>query len=429
VISALGYRLLLWLSFPLLLARLWWRGRKEPGYRQDIGQRFGCYRREAPGRVKTIWLHAVSVGETRAVEPLVRALRQRYPDHRLLITHMTATGRQAARQLYGTLPDVEFAWLPYDYPSAMRRFLARFRPALAVIMETEIWPNLLSECKRAGVPVVLANARLSETSARNYRKLGALAGRALGDFSAIAAQTEGDARRLMELGADESKVSITGNLKFDVALPAAPSGAGLRKIIGERPILLAASTREGEEVLVLDAMAKHPLPPNTLLLVVPRHPQRFDQVARLLEQRGLRYSRRSALPEASAELPMDVSVLLGDSMGEMPNYYSAADCAYIGGSLLPFGGQNLIEACALGVPVLIGPHTFNFAEAAEKAVNTGAALRVENADEMLLRAVELLNDESRRKKMREAGLAFVQVHRGATVRTLAICVQLLASCA
>ena len=424
MISALGYRLLLWLSFPLLLARLWWRGRREPGYRQDVGQRFGYYRREAPGREKTIWLHAVSVGETRAAEPLIKALRQRYPDHRLLITHMTATGRETAQQLYSSLSNVEFAWLPYDYPSAMRRFLAHFRPALGVVMETEIWPNLLRECRGAGVPVLLANARLSETSAEGYRKLGALAQRALEDFSAIAAQTADDARRLMELGAPKHNVSITGNLKFDVAIPTAPQGGGLREIIGDRSVFLAASTREGEEALILEAAARQPLPPGALLLIVPRHPQRFDEVARLLEGRGASYARRSALTGTSAKLTADV--LLGDSMGEMPNYYRAADCAYIGGSIVPLGGQNLIEACALGVPVLIGPHTFNFTDAAENAVTAGAALRVKDGEDLLRGATGLLNDQDRRQRMSQAGLAFVQSHRGATARTLNICEKLLA---
>jgi 3-deoxy-D-manno-octulosonic-acid transferase len=423
VISSLGYRLLLWVSFPLLWARLWWRGRKEPGYRQDIGQRFGHYRRVAPGSDKTIWLHAVSVGETRAAEPLIKMLRERYPDHRLLITHMTATGRETAQQLYSSLSNVEFAWLPYDYPSAMRRFLAHFSPALGIVMETEIWPNLLRECRGAGVPVLLANARLSKTSAEGYRKLGVLAQRALEDFSAIAAQTADDARRLMELGAPKHNVSITGNLKFDVAIPTAPPGAGLREIIGDRPVFLAASTREGEEALILEAAARQPLPAGALLLIVPRHPQRFDEVARLLEGRRVSYGRRSALRGTSAKLTADV--LLGDSMGEMPSYYRAADCAYIGGSIVPFGGQNLIEACALGVPVLIGPHTFNFTEAAENAVVAGAALRVKDADELLRHAAGLLSDAAARKNMSEAGLAFVQSHRGATLRTLAICEKLL----
>jgi 3-deoxy-D-manno-octulosonic-acid transferase len=419
-----AYRLLLWLSAPWLLLRLWRRGAHEPGYRQDIGQRFGHYRREAPGNVKSIWLHAVSVGETRAAEPLLRALRESYPQHTLLITHMTATGRETARQLYGTWPNVEFAWLPYDYPSAVRKFLQHFKPALGIIMETEIWPNLLRECKEVGVPVMLANARLSEGSARGYRRLGILAKEALSDFSAIAAQTEDDRQRLKELGASAADVSVTGNLKFDAPIPTAPQGAGLREIIGQRHVLLAASTREGEEALILDALGKNPLPPDTLLLIVPRHPQRFDEVAKLIEQRGLKYTRRSALGP-SAKLPADVQLLLGDSMGEMPNYYRAADCAYIGGSLVPLGGQNLIEACALGVPVLIGLHTFNFAQAAENAVTAGAALRVADADDLLLQAARLLNDGIFRQRIREAGLAFVAAHRGATARTLAVCQRFL----
>lgn len=429
-----AYRLLLWLSLPAVLVRLWRRGRDEPGYRHAVGERFGFYSRNEPGtRVQDarplIWLHAVSVGETRAAEPLLRALLGRYPGHRLLLTHMTATGREAAQQLYGPASDlgsrVSLAWLPYDYPSAMRRFLRHFKPVLGVIMETEIWFNLLRECARAGVPAVLANARLSEQSARGYGMVMPLMRDALGQFAALAVQTEDDAGRLAGLGADPGRISVTGNLKFDAPPPQAAGDGGLRTRIGARPVLLAASTREGEEDLLLDAIRSHPLPGNALLILVPRHPQRFDEVAQLLAGRGLHYVRRSALVEASARIADDCAILLGDSMGEMPAYYAAADCAFIGGSLLPLGGQNLIEACALGVPVLVGSHTFNFSEAAEEAVAAGAALRVDDAEDLVRSAARLLADQNRRRQMSAAGPAFVQAHRGATARTLAICERLL----
>ena len=433
-----GYRLLLWLSFPLLLLRLWRRGRAEPGYREAIGQRFGWYGQVAPHSDQPLlWLHAVSVGETRAAQPLVAALARQYPHHRWLITHMTATGRDTARQLYGDMPGVSFAWLPYDYPSAMRRFLRFFRPALGVVMETEIWPGLLAQCRRAAVPVLLANARLSERSERGYARIAPLARAALGDFAAIAAQGADDARRLIELGAKPATTTVTGNLKFDAPVEdgsATPGcsprerGTTLRERsttfgarIGARKVLLAASTREGEEELLLAALQQRPLPDGALLLIVPRHPQRFDEVASQLGPRGLRYARRSD-PEGAWD---NCEVLLGDSMGEMPDYYRAADCAFIGGSLLPLGGQNLIEACALGVPVLIGPHTFNFAQAAEEAVAAGAARRVADAAGVMQAAAELLRDEAARLRMSEAGLAFVAAHRGATARTVAICQRLL----
>lgn len=423
----IGYRLLLWLSFPAVVLRLWRRGREEPGYRQAMGERFGFYSRNASGDERPlIWVHAVSLGETHAAEPLVRALIDGHPGHRFLITHMTATGREAAQQLYGQLSGVSLAWLPYDYPFAMARFLKRFRPVLGIVMETEIWFNMLRECSRADVPVVLANARLSEHSARGYGMVAPLVSDALSRFAVLAVQTEADARRLQALGADANRVAITGNLKFDAPAGVADAGGGspgnpLRERFGTRPVLLAASTREGEEELLLDALAARPLPDGTLLVIVPRHPQRFNEVAGLLEGRGIAFTKRSALRDASVTLPPGCAIVLGDSMGEMSAYYAAADCAFIGGSLMPLGGQNLIEACALGVPVLVGLHTYNFAQAAEEAIAAGAAVRIASAEALLDEARRLLGDPSARSAMGAAGRAFVQAHRGATARTLAVC--------
>lgn len=432
----MGYRLLLWLSFPAVVVRLWRRGRDEPGYRQAMGERFGFYSRKDSGDERPlIWVHAVSLGETRAAEPLVRALIASHPGHRFLMTHMTATGREAAQQLYGQLSEVSVAWLPYDYPRAMSCFLRRFNPVLGIVMETEIWFNMLRACSRAGVPMVLANARLSEQSARGYGMVAPLVADALGRFAALAAQGEEDAKRLVALGADATRVTVTGNLKFDMPVNStndraaqsvdSQQGGILRACMGARPVMLAASTREGEEELLLDALMAHPLPARTLLVIVPRHPQRFDEVAGLLRQRHIAFARRTALTDALTPIADDCAVLLGDSMGEMPSYYAAADCAFIGGSLMPLGGQNLIEACALGVPVLIGQHTFNFAQAADEAVAAGAAVRVTDAEQLLTEARRLLKDSAARKSMREAGLAFVQAHRGATARTLAICERFL----
>jgi 3-deoxy-D-manno-octulosonic-acid transferase len=412
-----GYRLLLWLAFPWVLARLWWRGRHEPGYRQNIGERFGFYRAKPERPV--IWLHAVSVGETRAAEPLLNALRSRHPDCDLLITQMTATGREAARQLFGG--GVHVAWLPYDYPSAVRRFLRNFRPRLGILMETEIWFHLLGECRHAGVPLLLANARMSAKSARGYATVGPLVRVALGGLSAVAAQTTEDAERLRSLGAPA--VEVTGNLKFD-ADPSAASeslAAQFRHGFGSRAVLLAASTREGEEELLLDALKQNALG-DAILVIVPRHPQRFDKVAQVLASRGLRFIRRSA----NTPLDADCGIVLGDSMGEMAAYYRACDVAFVGGSLLAYGGQNLIEACAAGVPVLIGPYTYNFAQAAESAVAAGAAMRVKGAEDVIQMARSILQDAGLRERMGKAGVAFCAAHRGATERTLAICKRLLA---
>jgi 3-deoxy-D-manno-octulosonic-acid transferase len=411
-----GYRLLLWLAFPFVLARLWWRGRHEPGYRQNIAERFGFYPTK-PAR-PVIWLHAVSVGETRAAEPLLHALRSSHPDCDLLITQMTASGREAAQQLFGGA--VRVAWLAYDYPSAVRRFLRNFRPRLGILMETEIWFHLVSECQRSGVPLLLANARMSAKSARGYAAVAPLVRVALGGLSAVAAQTTEDAERLRSLGA--RAVEVTGNLKFD-ADPSAGSdslAAQFRRRFGTRAVLLAASTREGEEELLLEALEQNALR-DAILVIVPRHPQRFDTVAQLLASRGLKFIRRSA----NTPLDVDCDIALGDSMGEMAAYYRACDVAFVGGSLLAYGGQNLIEACAAGVPVLIGPYTYNFAQAAEGAVAAGAAIRVSSAEEVIRLARSILQDAALRERMGKAGVSFCAAHRGATERTLAICERLL----
>lgn len=414
----IGYRLLLWLAFPWIIARLWWRGRTEPGYRQHIGERFGFY--GSSPRKPVIWLHAVSVGEIRAAEPLLRALQLRHPECEILITQMTATGREAAQQLFGDA--VRIAWLAYDYPSGVRRFLRHFQPRLGVLMETEIWFNLVDEARRQGVPLMLANARMSEKSAEGYALAAPLVRTTLQGLSAIAAQTTADAQRLRFLGA--AAIEVTGNLKFD-AEPVFGSEAlatQFREWFGGRRVLLAASTREGEEELLLDALEKNVLG-DAILLIVPRHPQRFDTVARLLSARGLKYARRSA----NRPLEQGCDFVLGDSMGEMAAYYRACDVAFIGGSLLAYGGQNLIEACAAGVPVLIGPHTYNFAQAAESAIAAGAALKVKDAEELVRQARLLLQEATLRGRMGRSGVAFCAAHRGASKRTLAICERLLAS--
>jgi 3-deoxy-D-manno-octulosonic-acid transferase len=416
VIWRLAYRLLLWLLLPWVLLHLWSRGRRQPAYRENISERFGWY----PGQVErpVIWLHAVSVGETRAAEPLVRALATRYPGHELLLTQMTPTGREAAQQLYGGMASI--AYLPYDYPGAVARFLERFKPRLGILMETEIWFNLVESCARRGIPLVLANARLSEKSARGYAWVAPLTRAALASLAAVSAQTREDAERLEHLGARD--VEVTGNLKFDVIVPPQllALGAQLKRWIGQRPVLLAASTRQGEEELVLDACSRMRTE-GLLLLLVPRHPQRFDEVAALLSKRKLSYLRRSR----QRALPPDCQVLLGDSMGEMPAYYAACDLAFIGGSLLPYGGQNLIEACAVGRPLLFGRHMFNFAEASRLAVAAGAAIEVADAATLAEQAGALLADPAARARMAQAALAFNRAHQGATACNLAICERLL----
>ena len=408
------YTFLLWLLLPFIFVRLALRARRQPEYRQHLGERFGFYPESLEYSAKPlIWLHAVSVGETRATVSLVAKLRGAYPNHQILLTHTTPTGRATSEQLYGD--GVRRVYVPYDYPFAVRRFLRHFRPAVGILMETEIWFNLIHEGRAADVPMLLLNARLSEKSARGYARFASLSRSALQNLTAIAAQTQDDAARLSQLGA--GKVSVMGNLKFDIEPPHAmlELGKALRRQFGaDRKILLAASTREGEETLLLDAFMAQSVMKDVLLVIVPRHPQRFDEIAELLAKRGLRYQRRSGNSEVGA----DVQVVLGDSMGEMFAYYAAADIACIGGSLLLFGGQNLIEACAVGTPVLIGPHTFNFADATRLAIEAGAALRVGNAEE-LFRVADSLDDAAL-DAMGRKGVQFVASHQGATDKAMGV---------
>ncbi|MDR2881668.1 MAG: lipid IV(A) 3-deoxy-D-manno-octulosonic acid transferase [Azoarcus sp.] len=410
---------LLWLpALPAALLRLLRRARKQPAYLHHLRERFGSYRVRTPG--PTIWVHAVSLGETRAAEPLVRALLERWPEHTVVLTHMTPTGRAASEELFGENNRVLRTYLPYDFAPFVEKFLRHFRPAFGIIMETELWPMLLDSCRRRGVPVLLANARLSERSKQRYARWPAMTRLILDSLTAIGTQSVADAERLTALGAH--RVSVTGNIKFDVEpLPEILAlGADFHTRRGSRPTIFAASTREGEEEAILDAFirASSSANPETLLILTPRHPQRFDEVEALIRARGLTVSRRSAAPPDP--VPIDTQVWLGDSMGEMFAYYAAADVALIGGSWLPFGGQNPIEACAVGTPVLLGPHTFNFQHIAIEAIEAGAARRCNDIEEGMRTAFELLKDAAARAAMSKAGRSFAAANRGATARTIAL---------
>jgi 3-deoxy-D-manno-octulosonic-acid transferase len=406
------YSLTLYLLLPWALLHLAWRARKQPAYLKHVGERFGVFPNNTPSRV--IWIHAVSVGETRAAEPLIKALQARHPDHRILLSHGTPTGRQTGVELFGDR--IERCYLPYDFGWATRRFLRRFRPVVGVFMETEIWPNLIRASVQSDVPVYLVNARMSEKSARGYRRIGKLTRDALSELSGIGAQTDRDAQRLANLGATD--VRITGNIKFDRLAPAdmLALGATLRDSFGtQRPVFLAASTREGEETMILDALANSKIA-ELLTVIVPRHPQRFEEVAVLVKQRGYKHQRRSD----SRPIEADTRIVIGDSMGEMFAYYAACDVAFVGGSLLPLGGQNLLEACAIGCPVIVGPHTFNFEDATRGAIEAGAAIRVSDAEGLGNAIDQLLSDSNRRRAMSEAGKRFTDAHRGATEKTLTL---------
>ena len=404
------YTFMLWLLLPYVFFRLLLRARKQPDYLRHIGERFGFYSVACDKPV--IWLHAVSVGETRASQSLVARLRTSFPNHQILLTHTTPTGRNAGEQLYGD--SVLRVYLPYDYPFAINRFLSHFRPQLGILMETEIWFNLIHLCHITGTPLLLLNARMSEKSATGYKRFAQLTRNALSELTAIAAQTREDSERLTTLGGKD--VTVMGNLKFDIEPPAAmlELGRQLREKFGTtRKVLLAASTREGEESLILDALEQIHVS-GLLLVIVPRHPQRFADVANLLEKRGIAFQRRSE----GRIVPSEIRVVLGDSMGEMFGYYAAADLAFIGGSLLPFGGQNLIEACAVGTPVLVGPYTYNFAEVTQLAVKAGAALQVQDYSGLIEPVQSLLVNPGALSEMRRQCNGFVKSNRGATDKSV-----------
>lgn len=413
-----GMRLLL----PALLLRLWWRARREPLYGMAVSERLGFGPATAPGAV---WLHAVSLGETRAAEPLVRALRLQWPEVPILLTHGTATGRAAGEHLL-ELGDHQ-CWLPLDTPGAVRRFFRRHRPALGILMETEVWPQLLHAAQRAGVPVVLANARLSEKSLRRSLCLDALLRPAAQSLAQALAQTEADAQRLRQAGVVD--VQVLGNLKFDQHPSAALLAVGESWSAGlSRPVVLAASWREGEDAPLLDAWrallerraataTTSTSQPQPLLLLVPRHPQRFDEVARQVTQAGLTLVRRSTWGAAGpGTVARAAQVWLGDSMGEMPAYYACADAALLGGSFAPLGGQNLIEAAACACPVFLGPHTFNFQQAAEGAVAAGAAWRCTDLDEAVAAACALADRPAARAAASAAAVSYAGRDQGAAAR-------------
>lgn len=404
------YAALLRLLTPFYLLRLWRRGTQEPLYRHALGERLGLYAQPAePGR---LWIHAVSLGETRAASALVDALRARDPSLRLLLTHSTATGREAGQALLRE-GDAQ-TWLPYDTPGAVRRFLRHWQPRLGVLMETEVWPVLQREAQRAGLPVVLANARLSEKSLRQGQRFGALLRPAARRMTLALAQTEADAARIRTMGM--ARVEVAGNLKYDIAVDPALTERGRTwaALLG-RPVLMLAVSREGEEQALLDEWAKLPAS-RPLLAIVPRHPQRFDEIARLIQAAGFTLARRSSWGDGPPAEALTANVWLGDSMREMPLYYGLASVALLGGSFEPLGGQNLIEAAACGCPVLAGPHTFNFAEATELALAAGAAERCATLADAVARGLALCADEGDRRAMRAAALTFSAAHRGAAAR-------------
>ncbi|WP_462321757.1 lipid IV(A) 3-deoxy-D-manno-octulosonic acid transferase [Halochromatium sp.] len=410
------YSLLLSLLLPLVLLRLLWRGYRNPAYLARWTERLGLWRR--PLQPVDLWIHAVSVGEVQAMQPLMRELLTREPALTLLVTTTTPTG---ARRLHALFAErVRHLFTPYDLPWIMRRFLSGIQPRLVLVVETEIWPNMLAACAERKIPVILANARMSPRSARGYARVGNFTAPTLRRFGWIAAQSEADAERFIQLGAVPGRVVVTGSIKFDVRLPASLRDRAevLRRGWGvNRPVWVAASTHEGEEELLLSVQRRlRERFVDVLLVLVPRHPERFDRVAALVHRAGLAMLRRSDGHACDA----DCSVYLVDSMGELPLFLAAADAAFIGGSLVPVGGHNLLEAAALAIPVAIGPHSFNFDEITRRLVAEEGAVQVKDA-EALARLLEAwLGDAAERTRIGEQAFAFVERNRGALQRLLVL---------
>lgn len=409
------YSLLLYLLVPFVVLRLLWRSLRAPGYRRRWRERFGFV--PHPTEKNVVWVHAVSVGEVQAAMPLIAWLRQ---DRHLsvLVTTTTVTGSERVRQQLAG--EVLHAYAPYDLPGTVRRFLKRVRPAMVIIMETEIWPNLFHRCRVAGIPLILANARLSAHSARGYRRFRRLTKSTLRNVTALAAQARPDADRFISLGMDAHHVKVTGNIKFDVQLSKELRARAeqLRSAWGaQRPVWVAASTHAGEEELVLSAfgMVQRRLP-RALLVLVPRHPERFAKVAEVCQRRGYVVARRS---ERTA-IGDDVTVFLGDTMGELPLFYAGADVAFVGGSLVTTGGHNVLEPAALGVPVVVGPHTFNFLEITRALISHGGAERVKNVTELATVVVRFLENTKLRDAAGSCGRELVERNRGAMAKLEAL---------
>lgn len=411
------YTAALYCAMPFFFARLLWRGLRYSAYRRRIGERFGLGARIESER-GCVWIHAVSVGEVQAAAPIVKALKDRYPDQTIVVTSTTPTG--AARILKAFGGGVVHRYFPFDLPGAMTRFLDRVEPRVAVIMETEIWPNLLALCRVRNVPVVLANVRLSERSAAGYRRFRRLFAPALGGVAAIAAQSGEDARRIASIGAPPDIVDVTGSTKFDVPMLASlrEAAAALRRTWGpSRGIWIAASTHEKEEDQVLDAFERVlDRLPGSLLVLVPRRPERFREAAALARRRGFSSVMRSRRPADCS----GAQVFIGDTMGELPLFYAAADVAFVGGTLVERGGHNMLEPAALGLPVLFGPHVFNFAEISRGLVEAGGAETVIDSKSLGRAVIGYLMDADLRHTTGAKGRTFVESNRGAGDRVLAM---------
>jgi 3-deoxy-D-manno-octulosonic-acid transferase len=411
------YTWFLYCLTPFVVLRLFWLGLRYPRYRERWRERFG-HIRPLPGDRPVIWVHAVSVGEVQASVPLVNRLLESFPEHQVLVTTTTPTGMESVQQRFGK--EVAHRYLPYDIPAALRRFLRGARPAILIVMETELWPNLFRVCREQGVPVIVANARMSQRSAEGYRRFAVLTRSMLSDVAIVAAQSGADAERIISLGAPAERVLAVGNLKFDLRLPPSLAEQGeswRRKLTSNRQIWIAASTHDGEERQVLDAYARMRAEGlNCLLILAPRHPERFSVVTELCRRQGFRVLRRTQLPRAIA----DIDIVILDTLGELPMFYAAADVAFVGGSLVQTGGHNMLEPASLGLPVITGPHYYNFSEVAGLLLQGEAAWVVNDSAELAVRVAELLRDPNLRYNAGQRARRIVQENRGGVDRVIGI---------
>lgn len=409
-----AYTALMYLMIPALLMRLLWRARKAPDYKERWNERFGCF--AAPEQITPIWLHAVSLGEVNAAIPLIKQLLNDYPDKRVLVTTTTPTGSRRVQSVFAD--SVEHVYLPYDFPDALDRFIKRVQAEVAIIMETELWPNMIDMCKKNNIPVLIMNARLSERSAKGYSRIRKLVQEMLEKVDTVAAQTETDAQRFIELGLSEDKVKVLGNVKFDITIPDGISeqASELRSKWGaQRPVFIAASTHDGEDEIILEAFAElKKAMSDAVLVLVPRHPERFDKVAALCREKDFHTVLRSEDSFCSDQM----DIFIGNTMGELLLFYATADVAFVGGSLIPVGGHNLLEPAALSIATVTGPNMFNFTRVYQLMQDAEAVITVDNAQTLAAAVKDLFDNPQQREALAKNGLKVVEENRGAVERQM-----------
>ena len=404
------YTLITYILIPFAIIRLAWRSLKDPDYFRHIPERFGYYNANSKDDSIFVWIHAVSVGEVFTCQPLVKAINEKHPNKNLLISITTPTGRQTANSIFSR-KNIKVVYLPFDVPFAINKFIRHFGPKIGILMETEIWPNLIKLCKQSDIPLNLVNARLSRQSARRYARFPRMSKNIINQLNIVGAQTRNDAKRFKFFRS--RVIHVTGSMKFDREIPKNQLDHGLRlkkKYGMSRQIFLLASTKPGEEELIIDKIVQLKNIENLLIVIVPRHPNRCDKIDRLLKERSITTQRVSR----TVEIDKNTEVVLGDEIGNLVAYYHACDVAFVGGSLLPYGGQNFMEACSAGRPVIVGQYTFNFEEFAKEAVRKKAILRIYNEIELINTAKQLLNNQITRRQMGNSGLKFFHSKQGAT---------------